>query len=278
MNWKRVLIGKWSWWRPIQSITAIYLLLLVFVVSSADSLIFQPPETPYSTSWEHFTTIEDTQGTRIAAYYRPAAEAMPTILWSHGNAENLATVKHAMDGLHELGYGVLAYDYPGYGESLAPSQASTSPSEQGCYRAIEASYQFLTKAKNIPAKKILLAGQSVGSGPTCWLAAKEPHAGVLLISPFLSAFRTVTRIALFPFDRFPNLHHIKKINTPLLIVHGENDRVIPFSDGKSLYNLSASSEKTFLPIPTAGHNDIFIKGAIPIFEAINHLTDSFKKE
>lgn len=265
MNWKKILIGTWSWKRPFYTIACVYLSLLVIALFFADSLIFQPPSTRYSSNWENFTTINPGGSSPIATYYRPAMDDMPTILWSHGNAENLASVKHAMDGLNEMGFGVLAYDYPGYGDSPG------KPSEKGCESAISSAYQFLVDEKKIPANKIILAGQSVGSGPTCWLASHEKHGGLLLISPFLSAFRTVTRIPIFPGDRFPNLHRIKEISTPLLIIHGEDDKVIPFANGKKLFELSPSAQKTFLPIPGAGHNDIFFKEPMEIFAAIQTL-------
>ncbi len=262
MNWKKILIGKWTWWRPFRLVALVYLGLLIIALFFADSLIFQAPGTPYSNEEEHFACISDKNGQNIASYYRPADENMPTLLWSHGNAENLSTVKFAMDGLNEMGFGVLAYDYPGYGNS--PGQ----PSEEGCQDALALAYQLLVDGKKIPPSKIILAGQSVGSGPTCWLAENHEHGGVLLISPFLSAFRTITHIPLFPHDRFQNLHRIKNFSTPLLIIHGEDDEVIPFAHGKKLFELSPSDQKTFLPIPNAGHNDLFVKEPLLIFEVI----------
>ena len=265
VNWKRILIGEWSWKRPFITLAWVYGILLIVALFFADRLIFHPPQEAYPADRSNFLTLPGGGDDLIAAYYRPASEGMPTILWSHGNAENLASVKHAMDGLNEMGFGVLAYDYPGYGESTG------KPNEKGCYKSIEAAYHQLVEIEKIPPTHLILAGQSVGSGPTCWLAENHEHGAVLLISPFLSAFRTVTRIPLFPGDRFPNLHHIKNISTPLLIIHGENDKVIPFADGKKLFELSPSGQKTFLPIPKAGHNDLFIKEPLLIFDAIQSL-------
>ena len=262
MNWKKILIGKWTWWRPLRLIVLVYAGLLTIALFFADSLIFQPPRTPYSSDEEHFIQLTNNGGPSIAAYYRPADENMPTILWSHGNAENLSSVKHAMDGLHQMGFGVLAYDYPGYGNS--PGE----PDEKGCYDAISSAYQFLIEDQKIPTPQIILAGQSVGSGPTCWLAEKHEHGGLLLISPFLSAFRTVTHIPLFPRDRSQNLHRINNISTPLLIIHGEEDEVIPFAHGRKLFDLSPSDQKNFLPVPKAGHNDLFVVEPLLIFNAI----------
>ena len=147
-------------------------------------LIFKPPNRPEHSPASFFTSLEADDGETINACYLPPVEGMPILLWSHGNAEDLGSVYSVMQEFHELGFGIMAYDYPGYGSS------SGSPSEDGCYSAIQAAYDHLTGQLGHPAKRIILTGQSVGSGPTCWLAAKDDHVGVSLISPFTSAFRS----------------------------------------------------------------------------------------
>lgn len=251
MNWKRILIGKWSWKRPIFSIASIYLLLSLFGCFVADDLIFQPPGISYPEDRRGFSVLGEGEDA-VAIFHLAAGPGRPTLLWSHGNAQNLQSLKPAMEYFHLRGFGVISYDYPGYGES------GGEPHEEGCYRAIERTYQHLREEIGVAPSEIVLVGQSVGSGPTCWLAAREDHGALVLISPFLSAFRSVTRIPLFPGDRFPNFRFIKEITTPLLVIHGENDEVIPFSNGRKLYELSPSENKTFLPIPDAGHNDLFL--------------------
>ena len=62
---------------------------------------------------------------------------------------------------------------------------------------------------------------------------------------------------MFMGDMFPNDEVIRTIKTPLLIMHGENDRVIPFSQGRSLYERSSSEDRTWLPLSACGHNDLF---------------------
>ena len=267
VNWKRILIGKWSWKRPFISIAWIYLALLFVALFYADSLIFHPPKSPYPENRTGFLTIEKDGEPPIAAFYLPAAEGMPTLLWSHGNAENLSSVCFAMAGLNEAGYGVLAYDYPGYGESPG------KPGEKECYRAINAAYHYLIDDLKLAPEKVILAGQSVGSGPTCWLASRENHGGVILISPFLSAFRVATQIPIFPGDRFPNIRNIKEFSTPLLIIHGDEDEVIPFSHGQRLFELSPSNKKTFVPVSGAGHNDLFSRDAMLFFNALSKFSE-----
>ena len=270
MNWKKILIGTWSWKRPFYSIGTIYLLLSLYGCFMADSIIFQPPGTPYPKDRSNFVTVASGDQ-QITLYSRPAAEGMPTLLWSHGNAQNLSSLRSDLDALNLQGFGVIAYDYPGYGES------SGKPTEKGAYRAAEAAYNHLTETLKTPADQIILIGQSVGSGPTCWLAAQHDsqNRGVVLISPFLSVFRVVTRVPILPGDRFPNLKWIKEFKTPLLVIHGENDQVIPFQDGKRLFELSPSPKKTFVPVPDAGHNDIFVQAD---FDFVRLLTNTFKED
>ena len=265
MNWKKLLIGTWSWKRPFYSLGSIYLLLALYAYFLANQLIFQPPGTPYPDDQSHFTIIPAEEET-IATYHRPASPGMPTLLWSHGNAQNLGSLTSVLDDLHNHGYGVLSYDYPGYGLS------SGKPTEKSCYHAIETTYQHALSTLKIEPSHLILIGQSVGSGPTTWLAAKHEHHSVALIAPFLSAYRTVTHIPLFPGDRFPNHKNITRVSSPLLVIHGEDDQVIPFKHGKRLFELSPSQEKTFLPIPAAGHNNLFHNPSFDLPTLIqNHL-------
>ena len=161
---------------------------------------------------------------------------------------------------------MLGIDYPGYGQS------SDRPTEKGCYNAIESGFRFLVEEVGIPRERIVIVGQSVGGGPATWLAEREPEVrGLVLISPFLSAFRTVTRVPLFPGDRFPNLKRIRKITCPLLVVHGERDEVIPFNQGQRLHDEHPGPKKAFLPLPDTGHNDLWARQFDVVVDAVMDL-------
>lgn len=264
VNWKKWLIGSWSWKRPLFSLGFIYLVLALVGCFMADQLIFQPPGTPYPEDRRGFQVLgEDEEA--IAIFHLAAGPGMPTLLWSHGNAQNLESLKPALEYFHLRGFGVISYDYPGYGES------GGTPTEEGCYQAIERCYRHLCDEIEVAPSKVVLVGQSVGSGPTCWLAAREDHAAMVLISPFLSAFRTVTGIPMLPCDRFPNARFIRKIATPLLIIHGEDDDIIPFSHGQKLFELSPSEDKTLFPVFDTGHNDLFLRNQFNLPELIRDL-------
>ncbi len=263
MNWKRILIGKWSWKRPIYSLVSIYAILLLVSCTLTDRILFVPPPASYSGSYPDLDFVKTAKNESIAFIHLRAQKGKPTILYSHGNAEDLAQSSPIYEAMHAQGLGVFAYDYPGYGLSTG------TPSEDSCQRAIQASWNHL-KEIGIPSSSIVITGRSVGSGPSVWLASHEDPSALILIAPFRSVFTTAfpTPFPLFPGDRFPNHKRIKKITAPLLIIHGENDRVIPSSHGKKLYKASPATTKEFLAIPQAGHNDLFKIAAEQIIQKV----------
>lgn len=272
MKWKQILIGKWSWKRPFISLASIYLLLALIAVVFADRLIFIPPSPSYSAVYSGLRFLKTTEGESIAFVHLPAAEGMPTLLYSHGNAEDLADSKAIYDAFHASGLGVIAYDYPGYGLSTGtPDEASTQ-------RAIMAIWKHLT-ASGIPPSSIIITGRSVGGGPSVWLASQTEPAGLILISPFKSTFTTAFDLPfpLFPRDRFPNLNRIRSFDRPLLVIHGEDDEVIPVSHGRKLVDACASADRKFLGIPYARHNDLFEIGNGLIFSEASHFAERVTK-
>lgn len=268
MDWKRILIGKWSWKRPFISLGSIYLLLLLISVFFADRILFVPPAPSYDSHFPGLGFAKTTANESIAFIHLPAANGMPTLLYSHGNAEDMAESSPFYDELHARGLGVLAYDFPGYGLS------SGTPNEESCLRAIRAAWDHLIES-GIPASSIIIVGRSVGSGPSVWLASHEKPAGVALIAPFRSAFTAAipTPVSIFPGDRFPNLERIRSQRHPLLLIHGEDDRVINASHSKKLFAASPTTDKELHLIPDAGHNDLFNVA----FDEIVDLIEAFAK-
>ena len=250
MDWKRVLIGEWSWMRPFKSLAAVYLILCFVAVFFADRLLFIPPDSSYGPDMDGLFTLRGAADEDIALLYYPAAEGMPTFLYSHGNAEDLGQALELYQVWRALGFGVLAYDYPGYGQSTG------TPDEASCKRSIHAAWNHL-QGLGIPAESIVIVGRSVGGGPSTWLASQVKPAGLVLIAPFTSAFRVSIPFPLFPRDRFQNLKLIRTMDTPLLVIHGENDGIIPVSHGRTLVEASPARDKAFVPVPDAGHDDLF---------------------
>ena len=225
-----------------------YLALNVFVFFYAERLIFLPRPRSYQDSPE-ILKLKTLSGEQISALYLPNPNANYTILYSHGNAEDLGRIRQRLEHLRTLGVSVFAYDYRGYGTSQG------TPSEQNAYQDIEAAYRYLTETLGISPSQIILYGRSLGSGTSVEIASREPIAGLILESPFTSTFRVITRIAIVPFDRFDNLRKIGKVRCPVLFLHGTQDRLIPLHHSETLMR-QVRSPKRLVPIPGADHNDL----------------------
>ena len=217
----------------------------VWVVS--DRMIFLPPPPSYRNTTD-ILKVPTAGGERIAAVYLPNPGATYTVLFSHGNGEDLGWVLPLLPALRDLGFGVFAYDYRGYG--LSEGQ----PSEQHVYADIDAAYGYLTRELRVPPERIILYGRSLGAGAAVDLAARQAVGGLILESPFLSAFRVMTRVPLFPFDKFRNVDKIGRVGCPVLVMHGEADEIVPLWHGQRLFE-TAPGPKMFVAIPGAHHND-----------------------
>ena len=152
---------------------------------------------------------------------------------------------------------ILAYDYDGYGLSEG------EPSEQGVYADIEAAFNYLTDVLSVPPERVILYGRSLGSGPSCHLAMKQskenrPVRGVILQSPVMSAYRVAFHFRFsMPGDVFCNIDKVPHINSPIFIMHGRRDEVVPFWHGQELF-LATKPQYQADPfwVESAGHNNI----------------------
>ncbi len=225
----------------------LYTLFNLYLLLFSNRQIFVP-QPPSYTHLPNEVKIESAAGEKINAVYLEQPQAPFTILFSHGNAEDLGNVVPFMRQFHELGYSVLMYDYRGYGTSEG------RPSEANAKQDIAAAYRWLVEEKGIAPQTIIVQGRSVGGGPSTWLAANREVGGLVLESTFVAAFRVLTHWPLVPWDRFNNLKEIKKTRCPVLVMHGRNDRIIRFWHGQKLYE-AAPGKKMHLWIENGRHND-----------------------
>lgn len=249
---QKILIGELSWTRLLKSVVFVYVFFAGYVFFRADSMIFLPPPSSYTES-ENILKLNTPDQEKIAAIYRPNPEATYTILYIHGNAEDLGLIEFVLDVLYNMGFSVFAYDYRGYGLSEG------KPSEQNAYEDAQTAYDYLTQELEIDPEKIIVLGRSVGGGSAVHLAKHQPVGGLILESTFTSAFKVVMPIPLLPFDKFRNAAKITDINVPILFIHGKEDTVIPFSHSQKLYDI-ANPPKFFLGVENANHNDVMWVG------------------
>jgi len=251
MNWKSLLIGELSWWRLGRSTLLIYGIFAAYVFFRADSLIFLPPEPTYGDRPDLLKiplNTPDSPGGQITALHLKNPTADFTLLYIHGNAEDLGLITPQLLQFHDWGYGVFAYDYEGYGTS------SGTPSESHAYRNALAAYQYLTETLGVPRDRLIVYGRSVGGGSAVDLAHRVPVGGLVLESTFTSAFRVVIPFPLLPFDKFPNRRKLAQVSVPTLVLHDTADEVIPFDHGLRLY-AAAPEPKFSLWVEGAGHNN-----------------------
>ncbi|URR36051.1 alpha/beta hydrolase [Thermosynechococcus sp. HN-54] len=248
MSWLQDwILGEWSWLRLGRSALLIYLIIAVYLCFGVDALIFHPPRPTYSLS-EEIRLIPVGWGDRLAVRYVANPEADFTLLFSHGNGEDLGMVEPFLERLRQWGFAVLAYDYRGYGLS------SSTPTERHAYEDARAAYTYLTEELRVPPEQVILYGRSLGGGVATELATQVAIAGLVLESTFTSIFRVVVPFPLFPFDRLINRDKLPHVQAPVLILHGTADSIVPFSHGKHLFAI-AREPKFALWVEGADHND-----------------------
>ena len=247
---RKLLIGEFTWRRLVRSVLFVYTFFALYVFFRADSMIFLPPTASYQDT-QDILKLPVTDNQQLSALYLPNSDAVYTLLYIHGNAEDLGDIRPRLEELQRWGFSVFAYDYRGYGTS------DGSPSERNAYQDVEAAYTYLTQQLTIPADNIIVYGRSVGGGSATALASQKPVAGLILESAFTSAFRVVIPFPLLPFDKFTNLAKLNNVRCPVLVMHGQADEIIPFYHGQTLYE-AAPEPKAFLWVPEAGHNDFAI--------------------
>jgi uncharacterized protein len=169
------------------------------------------------------------------------------VLFSHGNAGNIADRLESIGLLRRLGFSVLAYDYGGYGLS------SGKPSEQRIYADATAMWDYLTKTRGIGPERIIIFGRSLGGAASAYLASRLTPAAVVLESTFCSMPDVVRDLFLGKFlargirHQFPTLERMRDIHAPILIVHSPEDTLIPYKHGLAIFE-SANPPKEFLQI------------------------------
>jgi fermentation-respiration switch protein FrsA (DUF1100 family) len=227
-----------------------------------------PADAGFPEAEEHVLTTDD--GERIVTWlYPPANPKRPLFLMFLGNGDNLGMAAPNLRAMTLDGSGVLAVAYRGY------SGSSGSPSEAGLALDAEAAYRFA--ASVVPARRIVLFGYSLGSGVAVPLAARHEAAAVVLFAPFASAVSIAEKhypflpVRLLMKDQFRSIDIVAKLRVPVLMVHGERDRVVPIASGRELY-AAAPEPKRFVALPEADHFTLFRDGGI---QAIRDFLDEF---
>jgi len=181
------------------------------------------------------------------------------VLYLHGNAGNLANRSERVRKYSARGLGIFMLSYRGY------SGSTGRPTERANVADAKLAYEALRK-DGIAPEDIILYGESLGSGVAVQVAAEKPVGGIVLDAPYTSIVDVAAEAYPFlpvrPFmvDRYDTLRYLRDVKAPLLVVHGEEDEVIPVAMGRAVY-AAANGPKEIVTLPRAGHSDHHLHGS-----------------
>ncbi|MDB5592543.1 alpha/beta hydrolase [Enterovirga sp.] len=197
-------------------------------------------------------------GEHLVAWWKPPEPGRALLIYFHGNGGSLWNRRERARALTADGRGLLLVSYRGY------SGSTGTPSEAGLRRDAEAAYRFVA---GYEPRRIVLYGESLGTGVAVWLAAHRRVGGVILDAPFTSIadvaqplFRIIP-VGLLLRDEFRSLDRISEIGAPLLVMHGERDGVIPIALAERLF-AAAREPKVFLRLPDSDHVSVLEGGGL----------------
>ncbi len=214
-----------------------------------------PADPPFNWAYEEVFVPVGNEASH--AWFIPLEDARATVLFSHGNAGNIADRLESVQLFRRMGFSALLYDYGGYGKSTGRA------SERRVYADVEAMWQYLVEEQGLAPDEIIIFGRSLGGAAAAHLGARVDAAAVVLESTFCSIPDVVR--GMMPLGRllahgvrhrFPSIEIISAIRSPLLIIHSPDDTLIPYAHGRRLYE-AATAPKTFLDIH-GDHNDGFV--------------------
>ena len=214
-------------------------------------------------------TFPTADGLTLHAWFIPVSTPSPayTVLVLNGNAGNRVYRAPLAVSLHELGVQVLLFDYRGYGGSEG------TPTEAGLRADAQAARRYLSQRSDVDGDRLIYFGESLGTALAVALAADHPPAGVILRSPFPSLVDVGRRH--YPFlpvrwllqDRYAVMEDVTRVTSPVLVLAGDRDRVVPIDLSRRLYE-AATSSKEFVILAGADHNDFALLAGNEMLAAI----------
>ena len=211
----------------------LYIFVIIFLFFYQRKLLYHPSENNYldETSLNHNIEKKFIQSeNKLVSWYFEKNSDYKTILFFHGNAGKLDNRVYKLNELSKLEINYLIIAYRGF------SGNEGKPTESGLYQDAKSAKIWLNN-NGVKDKDIILYGESLGTAVAVDLASKHKFAGIILESPFTSMTRLAQKYyPIFPVkiilkDKFDSINKIQKLNSPLLVMHGEADQIVPFFMG-----------------------------------------------
>ena len=223
----------------ITSIILVYLFVLVFLFFYQRNLLYHPNENNYSGNQLNFeiekVSIKTSDNIELLGWFhKKDLQKFKTIIFFHGNAGTLENRIYKLNHLKDLEVNFLIIAWRGF------SGNKGKPTEKGLYEDGESAVQWI-KSYGVKNENIILYGESLGTGIATEIAQNKNFAGVILETPFTSMgdaakkFYPYIPVKLLLRDKYENIKKIKNIKSPILVMHGEIDQIVPFSMGQKIY-------------------------------------------
>lgn len=203
-------------------------------------------------------------GERLVAWWKPPQPGKALILYFHGNGGSLRHRRSRAEALTASGRGLLLISYRGY------SGSSGMPTEEGL--RIDARTAHDWAARSYEPRRLVLYGESLGTGVAVRLATERPVSGLILDAPYTSTAEVASEaywfvpVSWLMHDQYRSIDIIDRVKAPILVMHGDHDRVIPFAFGERLF-AAAPEPKQFLRLPGIGHTRVLESGGLAAVDA-----------
>ena len=235
----------------VSSAVLAYLIIILIFYFYQRSLLYNPSENNYLNDKISFNYkeifIETNKNIELKSWFiEKDLKRFKTILFFHGNAGNLFNRVYKLNELSKLDLNILIISWRGF------SGNEGKPTEKNLYHDAEEAVKWL-KAQGLDNKNIILYGESLGTGVVTELASKNNFGGIILESPFTSIADTAKiyypylPINLLLKDRYDIKSKIKDIETPILIMHGKRDNIVPQKMGLELFEKANNPKFSYFP-------------------------------
>ncbi|MGM0418236.1 MAG: alpha/beta hydrolase [Thermodesulfobacteriota bacterium] len=250
--------------------------LTKFDTPEINTYVFHPRKAFSDEASSETLFIDVEKDIKIGASFFEAGKNDPFILYFHGNGEIVPEYIELGRIFTKNNINFMPVDYRGYGFS------NGNPGLVNMLEDAEkiAEFCFKFRSENNFTGKFAVMGRSLGSASACHLCSKYDYFDCVIIESGFSDFKDLLQRLgynnndIFKFDDpFSNPEKLKKFSGPGLVIHGEYDEIIPFNQGKTLYNSLNPELRRFLEIKNAGHNTIFMYGLEEYFNAVKNILD-----
>ena len=233
----------------IIGIVVIYLSVLILLFIFQRNLMYLPLENNYSgdkleVEVEKVKIVTSDNINLLGWFHKKVLNKFKTIVYFHGNAGTLENRVHKLNHFKDMDVNFLIIAWRGF------SGNKGKPSEKGLYIDANSAIVWLKKL-GLAEKDIILYGESLGTGVATEIAQSNNYAGLVLETPFTSMIEAAKNfypyipVSLLIKDKYDNQKKIKNINTPVLVMHGEVDQIVPFWMGKKIYEIANQPKHSY---------------------------------